>query len=260
MKKVAIVTGASSELGLKVIEKLLNRGFKVYALARNVEKIGLKHESLSKKNLDLTSEDTCKEVFSGIGKESRNWQVLVNIAGVTLQGEVLRFAQEEFEKALKVNELGTFNAIKYFVNEKVATEKVKIINITSMTGLVSFPNFGIYSALKSAQEALGLAMRYEMKKYKVSITNIAPGAIEKKGSLEKKSKRKTAREKFKLLKLLMPILSSEYVAEKVVDVTEMKNPPARIILGSDAKILYFLQKILPFSLFEKLMFYVWNKK
>jgi len=72
--------------------------------------------------------------------------------------------------------------------------------------------------------------------------------------------RNTARGKFGLLKVLMPIQSSEFVAAAIAGVVDKENPPARMILGQDAKITYLLQKILPFSLFDKLMIYVWNKK
>jgi len=260
MKKVVIVTGASSELGLNVIEKLLERDYKIYALARDIEKIQLKHETLSKKTLDLTDKDSCKKVMGEIGNENESLDVLVNIAAITVSGETLKSTEEEFSDVLKVNVLGMFNIIKYFIKEKGRNNKAKIVNITSMVGFVAFPNFGIYSASKSAQEALGLSLRYELKKDHITVTNIAPGAIEKKDKKVKKSHKRTAREKFTILRHLMPILSSKDVAKAIVRVVEIENPPARIIVGWDARIVFLLQKILPFSLFDKLMLFVWTKK
>lgn len=260
MKKVAIVTGASSDLGLSVIEKLLSKDFNVYALARNTEKIKLTDERLSKKTLDLTDKDSCKKVMGEIGNENESLDVLVNIAGITVSGETLKSTEEEFSDVLKVNVLGMFNIIKYFIKEKGRGNYVKIINITSMTGLVAFPNFGIYSASKFAQEALGLTLRYELMTNKVSVTNIAPGAIEGTDRSSKSTSSRTARKKFAILGYLLPIVKLESVADKIAGIVEMGRPPARIIIGRDAKIVYLLQKILPFSLFDKLMLFVWNKK
>jgi hypothetical protein len=58
----------------------------------------------------------------------------------------------------------------------------------------------------------------------------------------------------------MPFLTPEKVAESVLKVAEEKAPPARVVLGNDAKIITFLVKMLPFSLWDRLVYYVWSHK
>ena len=107
---------------------------------------------------------------------------------------------------------------------------------------------------------MGLSLRYELAKNNVWVTNIAPGAI--KSEIEKQNSipHKTAREKFKLLGLLMPMVTTNEIADNILEVTKMKKPPPSVILGTDAKIIYLLRKFLPSSFWDSLQFFVWNRK
>jgi len=260
MSRVAIVTGSSSELGANVIEGLLRKGHKVYALSRSKEGIKLEDKMLSKIEFEITNSESCKKAIKQITKKSGSVDILINIVGVTVTGKTLDYESEDLAKTLEVNVVGMFNVIKHLVENNNSNRLVNIINITSMAGIVAFPNFGIYSASKFAQEALGMSLAYELDKYNIKVTNIAPGAIQKKVLSKDTQKRRSAREKFTLIKWLMPIVSSKKVSEIIVETAENTNPPKRILVGRDAKTMYYLQKLLPFSVFSRLMLYVWNKR
>lgn len=260
MGKIALVTGSNSQLGTVIVKHLLKDGYKVYAGVRDLREISSR-EKLIPLKLDITKDDQCIKAIKKIKKEAGRIDVLVNNAGYTLTGPDLEFSAEDFVNILNTNAVGAFRLIKLVAPLMKKQRKGRIINITSLNGLVSLPNFGVYSSSKHALEALGEALRYELIKDKIYITNIAPGAIGSgRPSDTKKFKHKPVREKFKFLYFLLPMVTAESVAKKIVEIVEADSPPAKVILGMDALITTTLYKLLPSFVWETLMGYLWNKK
>lgn len=257
MKRVVLITGATSDLAKEVISKLAIEGYKVYATSK-VE-FTPEDKSVSVFSLDVRSWENCKDVIEKIIKREKRIDCLINIAGYTISGPSLSFNEDDFKNLLDINLLGPFRLIKSIYPFMKQRGGGRIINITSLNGLVSLPNFGLYSSSKHALEALGNALYYELYKEKIFVTNLAPGAIEKKGGGLTFS-HKPAREKFFLLKFLMPMLSPEKVADSIVNLLQNPNPPPTLVLGSDAKILLALKRFLPGFIWWYLMRYVWEKK
>ena len=112
-----------------------------------------------------------------------------------------------------------------------------------------------------ACEGLGWWLRGELARWGVGETSVAPGAIasENKGDT-KKLPHKSAREKFLILRVLMPMVSRKKVVQKIIDVLDNHVPPARILLGADAKIMFSLQRFLPQRLWDWLIRFIWEKK
>jgi NAD(P)-dependent dehydrogenase (short-subunit alcohol dehydrogenase family) len=175
-----------------------------------------------------------------------------------MAGPTSSFTPDDYLNLLDTNAVGAFRLIREVVPHMQKQKSGRIVNITSLNGLVSLPNFGLYSSSKFAFEALGLALRYELAKDGILVTNIAPGAIASPAKFD--MPHKSAREKFWLLKILMPMISYEKVAQAINSVLKDDMPPARVLLGADAKITFFLYRFLPISLWDNLMFYIWNKK
>lgn len=258
MEKIILVTGTSSGLG-KAIAKELSLGNIVYAGARNLGKVPA-GKGLKPIKLDITSELDCRNAVERIIKEEGRIDVLINNAGYGIVGPTTDFSSEDFLKILNTNPVGAFRLIKRVVPYMKKQKSGKIINITSLNGLISLPNFGLYSASKHGLHALGVALHYELRKYGIWVTNLAPGAI---ASYEKSSKalpHKPAREKFKILKFLMPMVTRSSVADKVEKLIDSSNPPVEVIMGADARITTFLKRFLPSFAWEYLMSLVWNKK
>lgn len=257
MQKVALVTGASSRLGNLVINEFLSKGFIVYGASR--KSTSGKHKSIK---LDVTSDRDCKTAITKIIKEEGRLDVLVNVAGVTFTGEGVSFSSNDYLDILNTNAVGAFRLLREVVPHMKGQGGGKIINVTSLNGLVSLPGFALYSSSKHALEALGLAMSYELKANNIYVTNIAPGAIDF-GSMknEKKSTaHKPAREKFRILYYLLPMVKAHGIAKKVLEVAESKHPTNRIVMGRDARIMTTMQRVLPRRVWNSLMNYVWHKK
>lgn len=250
--KVAIVTGASSEIGLQTIRLLIDAGYVVYALSRS--STGLKGKNINNIILDINNSDDVNKFIKGFCKSEVD--LLINIAGVTRSGDSLSFSEDEFKTTLETNLIAPFRLIKGFY-PYFKKKGGRIVNITSLNGIISLPNFGIYSASKFALNALGNALFYELRKDDIFVTNIIPGAVIKDDN--KGLSHKPAREKFIILKLLMPMITPMHVAETIVKIARVKKPPSEILLGNDTKILNFLRRYLPLRLWEKIMLYIWQK-
>jgi len=256
MKNIILVTGSTSGLGLIIAEKLESKGFIVYRGDRKAA--DTKHDN--DLILDITNDKNCSLAIKTIVEKEGKIDGLINVAGYTLVGPTDSFSHEEYLKILNTNTVGAFRLIKEVITYFKKQKNGKIINITSLNGILSLPNFGLYSSSKFALEALGLALRYELNKHNIWVTNVTPGAIANKGNIKGKMPHKTLREKSWLAKVLMPMVTREQIADEIEKILINPTPPARVILGNDAIIASFLQKLLPLFIWDKIMLYVWNKK
>jgi short-subunit dehydrogenase len=253
MKKVVLITGGSSGLGKQLVSFLRMKEYIVYSGVR--KKDSSDAYSLS---LDVTNFDQCEDAIKTIIQKEGRVDVIINNAGNTIVGPFENFSDKDFLQLLDVNTVGAFRLMKAVLPYMEKQKGGRIINITSLNGSVALPNFSLYSASKFALDALGSATRIEMSKKNICITNVAPGAMKRESSESKALPHKSAREKFLLLRLLMPIIEYKDVVQEVVKIIESKYPPLRVVIGNDAKITLLVQKILPASFFERLLQFVWN--
>ena len=266
MPQVVLITGCSSGLGKLTAETLANQGYIVYAGIRKPEDIKdlksvwkTKYPTLYPAKLDITSDGDCKRVIKKIITDQGCIDVLINNAGYTIVGPTDGFATKAYLDILNTNTVGAFRLIREVLPHMRSKRFGRIINITSLNGLLALPNFGLYSSSKFALEALGLALRYELKNSGILVTNIEPGAITKKTKSVKSFPHVPAREKFWLIRKLMPMVAQEEVVKRIKGVIVNSTPPARVIIGRDAQITTFLQRFLPQRIWDFLLYLVWSK-
>ncbi len=252
-KKTILITGGASGLGKVIAQRLARGNHTIYCTSRKDEFSAA--ENIHFLKMDITSDADVKAVVNEIMIKEKRIDVVINNAGITLSGPTLEFSPDDFKKILDTNVIGSFRLIKEIFSFPPKPQLV--INITSLNGSLSFPHFGLYSASKFAAEALGLALRYELSPT-TQVVNVAPGALLAESS--KKMSHKSAREKIKLLNWLMPLTSQEDVAKKIKSLIHARSVPAKVLIGRDAKIINMMQKFLPFSVFDRIVFYIWRKK
>ena len=255
-EKIILVTGATSGLGESIVKLLASKGHIVYAGFRKKEKIVGTKSSITFIKLDVTSEKQCKQVVADIFKKEGKIDVLINNAGYTLTGPTDRYLVEDYINLLAVNSVAPYRLMKNVLPYMRRQKFGNIINITSLNGMVSMPNFGLYSSSKFALQSLGEAVRFELEGDGIWVTNIVPGAI---AGGKRKIAHKTAREKFLLLRIFLPMVTKDSVAKSISKIIKCSKPPMNVILGRDAKVIVFLKRFLPSILWERLMSYVWNK-
>ena len=174
---------------------------------------------------------------------------MINNAGMRFSNETLDANEKSLLAVFKVNVFGAFYLIKHSFAYLKKT-KGRIINITSLNGLVPTPDASVYSASKHALEALTNSLSYEFEKENIFIINVAPGAIY--NSRAGKLSHKTVREKFPMLKIIFPMVTQETVSKKVFEIAKLNHPPKRIVVGVDAQVSYFVSRTFP-TLWFKLL-------
>lgn len=262
MNKIILVTGATSKLGIPLVDSLAEKNNIVYAGMRNIKNTPWKqNKRIYPVKLDVTSDLDVQRAVLKIIKRHRKIDCVIYSAGVTPSGPTLDFTTKQFLETLEVNTVGAFRVNK-FAAEQMLIQKSggKIINITSLNGLVSLPNFGLYSASKFALEALTSALRIEFKNRQIYFTSVAPGAIKTTiQNTDIKLPHKPLREKFRFLGWILKMTTEQEVIQAIIMIIETDNPPARVILGRDAFIVTSMQRFLPNIIWDKLNTFIWSK-
>jgi NAD(P)-dependent dehydrogenase (short-subunit alcohol dehydrogenase family) len=183
-KKVAVVTGSSSGIGLEISLLLARNGFYTYATMRNLDKskaiTDLKQKeklSLEILQLDVTADESVKEAINKITNEQERIDVLVNNAGYALVGAFEELSIEEFKEQYETNVFGVIRVTQAVLpimrNQKCGT----IVNISSIAGKIGFPLTSAYVSSKFALEGLSESMACEIEQFGIKVMLIEPGVI-----------------------------------------------------------------------------------
>lgn len=151
MNKVALVTGASSLFGKQVAQKLKVSGFKVFAAAKQVDRVeDLKANGIIPLSMDLAKEDSIQQCVNQILSESGSIDVLVNNVSYGPLGAVEHFPMEEARRQFDINLFGTARVIQLVTPEMRFKRSGKIVNVSFMNGTV-WTEMGVwYHSLKHA--------------------------------------------------------------------------------------------------------------
>lgn len=183
--KTAIVTGASRGIGRAIAVKFAQMGVNVaviyYGNEEEAKKVRAESEDLGvicniyKCNVaDFTqSEETVKQIIEDFG----GVDILVNNAGITRDNLVLRMGEEDFDSVVDINLKGSFNMIKHCYRNFMKKKYGKIINISSVSGVMGNAGQANYSASKAGLIGLTKAVAKELASRNVCCNAIAPGFV-----------------------------------------------------------------------------------
>ncbi|WRA74598.1 SDR family oxidoreductase [Helicobacter pylori] len=261
-QKVAIITGASSGIGLECALMLLNQGYKVYALSRHATLcVALNHALCESVDIDVSDSNALKEVFLNISAKEDHCDVLINSAGYGVFGSVEDTPIEEVKKQFSVNFFALCEVVQLCLPLLKNKPYSKIFNLSSIAGRVSMLFLGHYSASKHALEAYSDALRLELKPFNVQVCLIEPGPV--KSNWEKTAfendERKDSVYALDLEKtknfysgVYQNALSPKAVAQKIVFLSMSQKIKARYLIGLKTQLLLALYRILPSSWYDSL--------
>ncbi len=175
-QKAVLVTGASTGIGRKITERLAAAGYFVYATARkpaDLEALG-KIQNVQAVRLDVTSPEDVAAAVDVVTKAGRGLHGLVNNAGIGTGGPLMDSKQEEFELAMNVNALGPVRMTRAFGSLIIAA-KGRIVNISSVSGILAGKNTSAYAMSKHAVEAFTDSFATEMQPLGVHVSAVEPG-------------------------------------------------------------------------------------
>lgn len=200
MKKIALVTGASSGIGKATAKKLSQSGFDLILCGRRQGKLEELSQQLTTKSQILTFDvrdvNAVNEAINSLPSEWKNIDVLVNNAGnahglsTIDQGDVA-----DWDAMIDGNVKGLLYVSKAIIPGMVDRKSGHIVNISSVAGKQTYENGAVYCASKKGVEAISEGMRLDLTRHGIKVTNVAPGAVHTefsevrfKGDLEKADK------------------------------------------------------------------------
>ncbi len=175
-RKAVLVTGASTGIGRKITERLAAAGFFVFAGAR--KEADLKEldaiDNVDGVRLDVTKPEEIAAAVETVRKSGRGLYAVVNNAGVAIVGPALQTSDEDFDFIFEVNVYGPFRVTKAFA-PLVIESRGRIVNIGSISGILSGKDLAAYSMSKHAIEAFTDSLAGEVAPLGVSVSVIEPG-------------------------------------------------------------------------------------
>ena len=180
MKKVILLTGASSGIGYNTAESLAKEGHVVYGAARRIEKMEtLKQFGVKPIYLDVTNEDSIKNAVDMIIENEGRIDVLINNAGLALGLEKFQdYNIADIERMIDTNIKGLLYVTREVIPNMVENNDGHIINIGSTAGIYSYGGAAVYCATKSAVKFLSDGIRIDTIDKNIKVSTLQPGIVE----------------------------------------------------------------------------------
>ena len=175
-QKAVLVTGASSGIGRHVTELLAAQGYFVYAGARSQQDLDALDalDNVEAVRLDVTVQDEIDAAVETVRKGGRGLYGLVNNAGVATLGPLIETDIGELQWLFDVNVYGVFRVTQAFA-PLIIEAQGRIINISSISGVIEWPLGGLYTMSKHAVEAYNDTLALELARFGVGVSAIEPG-------------------------------------------------------------------------------------
>ena len=183
--QTAIVTGASQGLGRAIAVALAASGARVACVARNAEKLAETVQQISDAGgtgevlaADVSNKESIEQVVSTVADEWGQLDILINNAGITRDTLLPAMSDEQWDDVIAVNLRGTFLFTRAAAQRMMRARYGRIINISSVSGLIGNAGQTNYSASKAGVIGMTRSLAKELGKRKVTVNAVAPGFIE----------------------------------------------------------------------------------
>lgn len=184
MNKIALITGATSGIGLATAELLLENHFNVIITGRRIERLHQIQQKYGENrvfclNFDVQNESEVIAALTSLPNDWKSIDVLVNNAGLAWGlGKFFEGNSHHWDTMIDTNVKGLLYVSKVVANWMKDRKLGHIVNIGSIAGKEVYMNGNVYCATKHAVDALTKAMRLELAEFNVRVTGIHPGAVE----------------------------------------------------------------------------------
>jgi len=259
--RTAVVTGAGSGIGRAIAISLARRGCHLAladvnesGLAETANFIASNRIRLTRHKLDVADAVAVAAFPQAVTASHPGVDVLVNNAGVALGGSFKDVSEDNFEWLFNINFWGVVRMTRAFLPLLQAGDDARLVNVSSVYGLIAPPGQTAYSASKFAVRGFSEALRRELKGSKIGVTVVHPGGVATSIANNARPPAKATAEEVAAAKaranklLTMPPAEA---GEIVVRGIERRKP--RVIVGSDAKLVSLLERLMPVSYWDVLM-------
>lgn len=184
--KVALVTGAGRGIGKAIAIALAKEGAFVVVnyngskekAQETVEEIKNAGGDAAAYGCNVADFDACGEMITALVKEYGHIDILVNNAGITKDNLLMKMNEEDFDRVIDVNLKGCFNTMRHVSRQLLKQKSGKIINISSVSGVMGNPGQANYCASKAGIIGLTKSAARELGSRGITVNAVAPGFIE----------------------------------------------------------------------------------
>ena len=262
IKRVAVVTGASSGIGLATAKMLMNRGVTVYGFAQNDFDAEFNYIKC-----DVTNNENVANSLKSVFEKEGRIDFLVNCAGMGISGSVENSPEEKIQKIFNVNFFGTVKMCKAALPYMRKNNFGHIVNISSVAGELPIPFQTFYSATKASIESFTAGLSMEVKPFGIKAVCVLPGdtktgftqAREKNSSDDKSYGTRVTKSVGQMEKDEQHGMTPESVAKVICKALFKKNPKPINVVGFKYKFFIFLSKILPKKFVYKVLYKMYAK-
>jgi NAD(P)-dependent dehydrogenase (short-subunit alcohol dehydrogenase family) len=276
-KPVILVTGCSSGIGLALIRQLSGRldDYRIVATARTsslpkLAKAGISPaEDLRLRPLDVTSEAERTALISEIERDWGGVDILINNAGISYRSVVEHLTEQDEQLQFSTNYFGPTHLIRLCLPGMRKKRAGRIINVSSVGGMMAMPTMGAYSASKFALEGISEALYYEMRPWNVKVSLIQPGFV-RSNSFKNVYVSEQARQAVKgsaayanyylhMARFIAGLMNRskatpERIATKIVHTMERAHPPLRVPASRDARFFTLMTRLIPRRIYHPILY------
>lgn len=260
--KNVIVTGATSGIGKSIALKLAEEGCNVIGIGLGVE--NHTEGNIRYINLDVTDEEKVKEVF----KDIKEVDIAILAAGFGIAGPAEIMPIEYARKQMEINYFGVMNMCSNIIPLMRQKKKGLIVAISSVAGKVTLPMQSHYSSSKYALEAYIEALRMELRDFNIKTCLVEPGDTKTGFTGARKTYNPEGNPYYdvctrsveKQRQYEIHGKPPETVRDTVLKVIGKKNPPVRVAVGFEYKVVMLLIRILPSKALDSLLYKIYMPK
>ena len=261
MKNTILITGTSSGIGKDTALYFAEQGWNVAATMRSPEKhtIFSQHANIKTYKLDVTDMASITSAVANAIRDFGQIDVLVNNAGLSVFGAFECATESEIQKQLNTNLLGVMNVTRAVLPHFRQRKAGRIITLSSIGGLATFPLFTLYHATKWAVEGFMESLHYELKPFKIKVRIIEPGAVDTQlteNTIESKSSTLQDYDQYveRVKKNLLSPNPSSYdrpidIAKAILRAASDQGTKMRYPVGN-ANVILILRRLLPLAWFH----------
>lgn len=276
-KPVVLITGASSGIGLALLRKLLQQPqrYRIVASARRSSLSRFQtqeiheNETLRFLPLDLTDPAECEAIIQKIENSWGGVDILINNAGISYRSVIEHYKEEDVHMQFETNVFAPMHLARLCIPGMRRKRAGRIINVSSVGGMMAMPTMGLYSASKFALEGFSEALYYEMRPWNIQVSLVQPGFIRsdsfKNVYLSQaadeaiKNKSRYANYYWHMSRFIENLMTKahatpESIAQTIIHAMEDAHPPLRIPGSLDARFFTLFTRLAPRRLYHWLLY------
>ncbi len=264
MKKIVLITGASSGMGKVTAKFLAEQNFLVYGGTRDVSKLlKIQQDNIIPILLDITSQNSIDNAINSIKSTHKKIDILINNAGYGLVSTVEDLDEVEMFNQFNINVFGMLRVCKAVIPIMRENRSGIIINISSFLGRIGLPLFTLYNSSKYAVEGITDSLRCELRDFNIRVHSILPGFFDTNFARDNLVINHKTFDKDspynKLVSNLAPVIikqinngnDAQEVAQMILNIINNDNFKAHVTVGDKAKKFLPMKKELSDEDFER---------